>query len=280
MAAIHSLLRRPWRIGFRRQSPPGAPIFASIVVGLLCCACGGPGEAIATPVPPTPETVASATSEPSETPEPPTATREPSETPRPPTATREPSETPEPPTATREPSPTRRRATATREPSETPRPPTATRRPSATRTLAPTTPPTETPDARATEVALAEEDAYRQWLVTVVRQYAAGVERIGALSIQVSENRFTFFNPGWHTEMDTNIALIRDASRQVIERTPPDRYTGFHAEFVELAHLYNEAMTTLEEGIDEQDAEKIQRASDLTIQATDGLGDLPFEELR
>jgi hypothetical protein len=145
-----------------------------------------------------------------------------------------------------------------------------------------TPPPTATPAPTATpDPAAAAEQAYRDFVLSTSNQYQTGLQGIGEVSSEASEDSTVILTEDWRGRAIGYLAVLNLTAQQVEQREDvPERFQQFHTQYSEIASLMREVVTLYAEGVDELNGAKIVQAVERMSRATTLIGELPTDDLR
>jgi hypothetical protein len=132
--------------------------------------------------------------------------------------------------------------------------------PSSTDTATPE--PTKTPEPTATDTPVptptADLGAYSDELEDVLTGLADGMGRVGELAYEAD-----FYDQGWHDDMMAAIGDVQASYERLEAMEPPPAMAEVHGTIVWAARDCYDAMPYLARGVEDLDADQVQRATQL-----------------
>lgn len=134
--------------------------------------------------------------------------------------------------------------------------------------------PDEEPEEPSSSLS-ADEIEYAQSVAGITSEIADGLTELGRLLTEDPKGVFT--DDDVKAEVYAQIAVIKSGYPAVKDLEPPARFEASHEDLLAAMKLFDESMDELFEGIEEVDAKKVTRASELMLQGSEKMQEATAE---
>jgi hypothetical protein len=123
------------------------------------------------------------------------------------------------------------------------------------------------PEAPAPSSDEMSEVEYAQEVMTITSDVGTALGKLGNTLSSDPEGVFT--DSDVQAELDEQMAIIKNGYIRTLGLVPPERFEASHEDLLEAMRLFDESMDELAVGIDNVDADRVNRAADLMIQGSE-----------
>lgn len=111
-----------------------------------------------------------------------------------------------------------------------------------------------------------EEDRkadYMNGLRSILKDYQGSFDELSGLVEEAQQDPDVASDEAWQAEMDEVLAAMRSGNSQLRALEPPAVWDEGHAEVIEAADYFDQALDLLEEALDEKSVDKVDQSRQL-----------------